>query len=258
MKMIHLVLILVFISCSGQLDKKSNEKSENITLEQETNGSANGRIAEDLLENGLMSKMKGDWLTAILPDSILNTREILQWRNVFYGDLLISISDNDTLVIRGNMDCGQLKYNVLDKNTIMLPEWNNTKVVYSPEKDLIYLGGESSGRVFKRLFNKELVKTISDERLLMEYVINLLFMGDYLPMDFASKIKYISLGLETYTPFTFDAIGIEIQDGKIEHYGWKFNGDTLNLYATSSTYDDDSGFRSYKLEEFDRQYYKSN
>lgn len=258
MKITHLLLIFILISCSGQRNKNSKEIIEEAPLENQVIDSKLEPETIELLDNGLMSNLKGDWITTILPDSILRTREILRWKNVFYGDLMISIKENDTLIISGNMDWGPLKYKVVDNKTIVLPEWNNTRVVYSPEKDKIYWGGEASGRDYKRLSNKDFEKTISDEKLLMEYVINLLFKDDFLPKDFKSKIKYISLGLETYTPFTFDAIGIENQAGEIDYFGWKFSGDTLNLYKTSYTYDDDSGFISYKLENIDRQYIKNN
>jgi hypothetical protein len=258
MKLIYLMLIIVLISCSGQGDKSSGEIVEKSTFETDTNENKQKADTLEILDNGLMSKLKGDWITTILPDSILQTREILRWKNVFYGDLMISIHDNDTVIISGNMDWGPLKYEVVDEKTFILPEWNNTKVIYSPEKDLIYWGGTATGRVFERFPSNDFVEIISNEKLLMEYVINILFKDDYLPKGFASKIKYISLGLETYTPFTFDAIGIENQNKEIEYYGWKFIGDTLNLYKTSFTYDDDSGFISYKLEDIDRQYYKNN
>lgn len=252
------MLIIVLISCSGQGDKSRSEIVEKSTFENDISENKLKADTLELLDNGLMRKFKGDWITTILPDSILQTREILRWKNVFYGDLMISINENDTLIIRGNMDGGPLKYEIVDEKTIILPEWNNTKLIYSPEKDLIYLGGKTTGRVFKKFPNNDFVEIISNEKLLMEYVINILFKDDYLPKDFASKIKYISLGLETYTPFTFDAIGIENQNEEIEYFGWKFIGDTLNLYKTSFTYDDDSGFISYKLEDIDRRYYKNN
>ncbi len=255
MRIALLLSIFLLFSCSGQGDRKTTLSSENIPIEQKTNDKQSETIG--LLPNGLAQTMTGEWLTAVLPDSIVKSKEILQWKNVFYGDLLLLIKENDTLIIRGNMDWGSEKYTVVDAKTIITPEWYKTRVVYSPEKDIVYRGSEPSAPVYKRPPFKDFEKIIDDEKLLMEYMINLLFKNDYLPTDFASKIKYISLGLETYTPFTFDAIGIENPIGEIEYFGWKYSGDTLNLYKTSSTYDEDSGFISYKQGELDKQYFKN-
>ncbi|MDZ7608354.1 MAG: hypothetical protein U5K79_22845 [Cyclobacteriaceae bacterium] len=255
MRIAPLLSIFLLLSCSGQGEKNTTIISENIPIEQKADEPQSETI--ELLGNGLTNKMTGEWLTAVLPDSILKTREILRWKNVFYGDLLLSIKDNDTLVICGNMDWGSLKYKVDDNKSITTTEEYKTRVVYSPEKDIVYRGSEPYGPVYKRPPFKDFEKIIANEKLLMEYVINLLFKNDFLPPEFAAKIKYISLGLETYTPFTFDAIGIENQNGELEYFGWKYSGDTLNLYKTSSTFDDDSGFISYKQGELDKQYFKS-
>jgi hypothetical protein len=187
MKIVHIVSILILISCSGKVGKNSNEIIENFTTESHVNENVKKVGTYQLLENGLMSNLKGDWITTILPDSILQSREILKWKNIFYGDLMISINENDTAIIGGNMDKAPLKYEVVDEKTFVLPEWHNTKVIYSPEQDLIYLGGPATGRVYKRSPSDDFLKVISNEKLLMEYVIKILFKEEYLPRGLCIK-----------------------------------------------------------------------
>ena len=257
MKITHLLLIFILISCSGQRSENNKVITEETFLENQVIDSVVEPETIELLNNGLMRSMKGNWITTILPDSILQAREILKWKNVFYADLMISVKDNDTIYIGGNMDWGPMKCSIVDSKTIVIPEWNNSKVVYSPETDMIYWGRRATVQAFRRM-DKEYEEIIFNEKLLYDYLKNLLFKEDYIPKDFVANIKYISLGLETYTPFTFDAIGIENESGDLDYYGWKFSGDTLNLYKTSYTYDDDSGFISYQIEDLDRQYFNNN
>lgn len=207
-----------------------------------------------LLRNGLLSDIKGDWIVSILPDSILKYKKVLPWRDVFYGDLFLSINDSDTLLIGGHMDNISLKFITIDSSTLKLPEWDNSTFKYSEEKSVIL----APSRIFKKLEIKEFGKIIREEEALMKYVIGLLFTEDFMYQEEISRINYISLGVETYTPFTFDAIGIISKEGIIEHFGWEFKGDTLNLYSTSFTHDEDSGFKFYKLGELDKQYIKNN
>jgi hypothetical protein len=246
------------ISCSGKRGKNNNKTPGTEPFGYQTTVSKHEPETIKLLDNGLMSNLKGEWITTILTDSIPKTREVFKWKNFFLGNLMISIKENDTLIASGERYRDSLKYEVFNSITLVLPERENLRFVYSPQKDLIYMGGEASGDVYRRNTIKDLEKIISDEKLLMEYVINLLFIRDYLPKNFPSKIKYIALDLETYARFTFDAIGIENQTGELEYFGFKFIGDTLNLYRTSSIYDDDSGFTSYKVEEIEKQYFKNN
>lgn len=257
MKILHLFLIFLLISCSGERGKNNNLISIEPSEYQDTASKREPEIIE-LLDNGLMSNLKGEWVTTVLTDSIPKSREVFRWKNFFLGNLIVLIKENDTLISNGERYIDSLKYKVINSVTLALPEWDNLRFIYSPQKDLIYVGSEVSGNVYRRNTIKDLEKIISNEKLLMEYVINLLFLRDYLPKDFPSKIKYIALDLETYDRFTFDAIGIEKQNGEIDYYGFKFIGDTLNLYRTSSIYDDDSGFTSYKIEELEKQYFKNN
>jgi hypothetical protein len=257
MKILYTLLILILLSCSGGR-KGNNETSKINPLDLQTIEDKQETETIGLLDNGLMSTLTGDWITTILTDSIPKKREIFRWKNYFLGNLMISIKENDTLIISGEWFRDKLNYEVINSKTLVLPERDNFKIVYSPENDLIYLGRETFGSVYKRSTIKSFEKIASDKNLLMNFVINLLFKCDYLPNDFASKIKYVALDLETYNRFTFDAIGLENEIGEIEYYGWKFIGDTLNLYRTSSIYDGDSGFTFYKIEEINKQYFKNN
>ena len=209
------------------------------------------------LSNGLVPGCKGDWLITILPDTLQANKEVLSWKNIFYGFLLLTIDESNTMILSGNMDQGPLNFTTIDTVSFKLsPEWGNTKYTYSRENDLIYLGDEPYSRTFKRLSNDKMIDTIRDSKKLMEYVINKIFIDKYLPQDFTSNIEYISLGLETYTPFTFDAIGIRNQNGELEYFGWEYISDTLKLYKTTSTFDENSGFRYFIKGELDRQYFK--
>lgn len=255
MRITGILIFVLFISCSGQ--QQRNDTSEIITDEQTEQETDNQSEIPQIGEIGQPSILTGHWLTTILPDSIKKAREVLRWKDRFYGGLFLTIKENDTLILSGNMDWYPFAYTKIDDYTLLLLESNNSQIYYEPKKDLIFWGRPSMGQLFRRI-DQDFVDTIRDENLLMAYIINILFNVDFLPKDFYKNIKYISLGLETYTPFTFDAIGIENESGDLDYYGWKFSGDILNLYKTSYTYDDDSGFISYQIESLDRQFFNNN
>ncbi len=252
---LSIILILVLSSCSGQPQKGKVKASTKQNVETITNY-AHQIDTNELLKNGLLPALKGDWISSILPDSIRLNKQVLPYRNVFYGNLMISINDKDTILIYGNMDRGQLKIVTTSNKSFVIPEWNDSQVSYSEDRDVIFMGSDPSTNIYRRLTDEQILKMIRDEKSLMDYVIHLVFTEEYMSKDEIAQIKYISLGLETYTPFTFDAIGIITKNNETQYFGWKFENDTLNLFKTTSEYDDDSGFISYKLGELDRQYFK--
>jgi len=212
----------------------------------------------ELMDNELLPELKGNWVCSEFTDSIFDKKQISSWKHVFYGDLFLSINESDTLSIGGHMDFGEIIFYSEDEKTfVAVSEWGETKYTYSKDLDAIFNGEKPNSRIFKRSDKEELMSIIKDEHALMNYVIKRLFTSDYLPKDTISRIKYISLGLETYTPFSFDAIGMENESGEMEYFGWKFIGDTLELYKTKSSYDDDSGFKSYRIGELDSKYTKN-
>ena len=212
----------------------------------------------ELMDNELLPELKGNWISTILTDSIFDQKQISSCKHVFYGDLFLSINESDTLFIGGHMDFGEILFYSEDEKTfVAVSEWGETKYSYSKDLDAIFIGEKPNSRIFKRSNSGKLMSIIKDENALMNYVIKRLFTGDYLPKETILRINYISLGLETYTSFSFDAIGIENELGETEYFGWKFIDNTLELYKTTSCYDDDSGFTSYKIGELDRKYTKN-
>lgn len=212
----------------------------------------------ELMDNELLPELKGSWVSTIFTDSIFDNKQISSWKYIFYGDLFLSINESDTLFIGGHMDFGEILFYSEDEKTfVAVSEWGETKYTYSKELDAIFIGEKPNSRIFKRLNNGELKSIIKDENALMNYVIKRFFTGECLPKETISKINYISLGLETYTPFSFDAIGIENELGKTEYFGWKFIDNTLELYKTTSSYDDDSGFTTFTMGELDSKYTKN-
>ena len=252
---LSIILILVLSSCSGQPQKGKDKESTKQNVETIANDT-HQIDPKGLLKNGLLPDLKGDWISSILPDSIRLNRMVLPYMNVFYGNLLISINDIDTILIYGNMDRGPLKIVTTSNKSFVIPEWNNSQVSYSEDRDVIFMGSDPSTNIYRRLTDEQILNMIRDEKSLMDYVIHLVFTKDYMSNDEIAQIKYIYLGLETYTPFTFDAIGIINENNEIQYFGWRFENDTLNLYKTTYVYDDDSGFISYELGELDRQYFK--
>jgi len=211
----------------------------------------------ELMDNELLPELKGNWVSTILTDSISDKKQISSWKHVFYADLFLSINESDTLLAGGHMDFGEiLFYSENEKTFVAISEWGETKYSYSRDLTAIYIGDHPNSRIFKRSSDK-LMSIIKDENDLMDYVIKRLFTDDYLPKETISKIKYISLGLETYTPFSFDAIGMENDSGEMEYFGWKFIENTLELYKTTSSFDDDSGFTTFKIGELDSKYSKN-
>jgi hypothetical protein len=255
MTIIPILSFVLLLSCSESRTKNDKETSITPPLDHPTIESRQETKAIRLLGNGLMSNLEGDWLNTIFTDSIIQTKEIYKWHGYLMGALMISIKENDTLIRRGERYIDYFKYEVINDRTLVLPDNDNFEVVYSPEKDLVYFGNSS---IYKKPTFKNVVQFTSNEELLMDYLKNLLFKQEYLPDNFASKIKYVGLYLETYHRFTFDAIGIENQNGEIQYYGWKFFGDTLNLYKTSSIYDGDSEFTFYEIGALEIQYYNKN
>ena len=201
-------------------------------------------------DDGLIDDIKGIWISTVLPDSVQENKIVLPWRDIFYGFLLITINDDNTLIIQGNMDRGSLKYCVIDSVTIGSPDLQNLIIKYSKHNDLIYLGNYSSSRVFRRITDDNLINIIRDKKQLENYIIQLIF-SDYFPDDDLSKIVYISLGLETYTPFTFDAIAIDNGSEELDYFGWEIINDTLRLYKTYEYIEFDSGFQYFRKGEID-------
>lgn len=219
-------------------------------------GQSKRQIVE-IMDNELSSELKGDWISTVVTDSIFDKREIDSWKYVFYGDLFISVNESDTLFVGGHMDFGENLFYSEDENTfVAVTDWGDIKYTYSKELDAIFAGDKPNSRVFKRVIDSTQMCILEDENALMNYVIKRLFKGEFFPQETISKINYISLGLETYTPFSFDAIGIENEKGETEFFGWKFIDDTLELYKTTSLYDEDSGFTSYQLGKLHRKYIK--
>ena len=159
-------------------------------------------------EKQLISEIKGNWITTIIPDTIQLNKKILPWKDIFYGFMQITIKDDSTIIISGNVDQGEHTFKVVDSNTIEIKQLENFKITYSKDKDLIFLGTVTPFRVFRRIIDNNLINIIKDENKLMKYIIKMVF-SDYLTNEDVMRIEYISLGLETYTPFTFDAIGIK-------------------------------------------------
>jgi len=204
---LFIILILILSSCSGQPQKVKGKESTQQNVETIANDIHQNDPTE-VLKNGLLPALKGDWISSILPDSIRLNRKILPYKNVFYGNLMISINDKDTILIYGNMDRGPVKIVTTSNKSFVIPEWNNSQVSYSEDRDVIFMGSGPSAEVYRRLIDEQILNIIRDEKSLMDYVINLVFTDEYMSKDEIAQIKYISLGLETYTPFTFDAIGI--------------------------------------------------
>lgn len=89
----------------------------------------------------------------------------------------------------------------------------------------------------------------------MRLVIDNLFK-DFLPDDMLSNISYVSLGTETYEPFDFDALGMKNEQSNLDYYGWEINGDSLKLYQTKETVNQNSGFAYYDKSKLDTVYIK--
>ncbi len=206
-----------------------------------------------VLENGMLSKLKGEWINTTFTDSIFKYKKILPWKDDFYGNLFLSINDNDTLAWGGVQDISNLPFFVKDSVTL-IAETNFGKLTfkYTQKNDIINFGKTA----FKRMSEKYKRYTFKEEDQLMTLIIEKIFTEEYLPKEKNSKIKYISLGLETYTPFTFDAIGIEDDKNKLTYFGWEFQNDTLKLYKTHSSFDENSGFIFYKKGEVQEIYKK--
>nr|WP_320119495.1 hypothetical protein [uncultured Marinifilum sp.] len=252
--MIKIMQVLIIIFFGYSFSQSSFD--EKILHATEMNHTINVDSVE-LMNNELLPELKGNWVSTILTDSIFDKKQISSWKHVFYGDLFLAINESDTLIVGGHMDLGEILFYSEDEKTfVAISDWGETKYSYSRDLAAIFIGDKPNSRIFKKS-NGQLMSIIKDENDLMDYVIKRLFTGDYLPKEMISRIKYISLGLETYTPFSFDAIGIENESGKIEYFGWKFIENTLELYKTTSTFDDDSGFATYKIGELDSKYTKN-
>ena len=181
--------------------------------------------------------------------------KIQPWKNIFYGNLYLVINDSDTAYWNGNMDGGPFNLVVHSPTKFdLVQEWGKASFDYSPKNDLLLAG---SSKTFKRVNDSHLIDIILDESQLQKHIIDKLFM-DYLPDTLFSKVKYISLGIETFTPFEFDAIGLKLTEGGLDYYGWEILNDTLKLYNTSSTEDLNSGFSYFHLEELDTVFTKNN
>jgi hypothetical protein len=251
MKKYCLVILILFIfSCAS----KKHDAISSDTIEKSNS-------IEDtlLMRNGLLEKLNGQWINTTLFDSTLIRRELAPWIDQFYGDLYLEITDADTIIIKGNMDGGNTNIKIIDKYSFSFLERVDHPVFnYSPQTDLVTektTGGKII--IFRRVKKEEDADIVGNVESFNTFFIGQFFTDDYFKQKAKPEIADIWSGFLTYTPFTFDAVAIKNKQGKEEWYAWKFKGDTLELYNTTSTEDNESGFSIYKIGALKERYIKN-
>jgi hypothetical protein len=260
LNMIKKILIVITIFCFSCSQKKSEEQA---TVQQEKKEElkktsiekANGELTASKIV--LSKELYGEWINTSLFDSTLVQRKLHPWLNEFYGDLHLTINQADSLSIRGNMDGGDLKIELKDPFHFTTTERaDDPSFEYQPNRNLILLKTNKGSMLFRRMRKTDAKQIIGNEEKFNQYFINNLFTNEYFTGAEKPAFTTIWNGFETFTPFDFDAVGIKNGKGDLEYFGWEFKGDTLKLYSTSFSEDEESGFRIGKKGNLARTYVK--
>jgi hypothetical protein len=248
-----IISLLFCFSCSQQ---KNEEKA--VAQAQKVNKPIEEAIAKTVNSKVRLSeKLYGDWINTSLFDSTLAKHRLYPWVKEFYGDLHLTINKGDSLNIRGNMDGGDVRINVKDEYHFSTKgRVDNPTFEYLPDRDLLHIKTKNNSMLFRRIGKADAKQIIGDEHRFNQFFINKYFTADYFIGADRPKFTTIWCGFETFTPFNFDAVGINNGKGDIEYFGWEFSGDTLTLYSTTYDVDDESGFRIYSKGSLARTYVK--
>ncbi len=237
------LFLLLVVSCNSKTLDQSVANSNNVIN--------NENKVFNLMKNGLIEPLKGNWVNTILLDSTLLNRKIQPYTNFFCCNLLLSIEQNKSLNLQGLNDNGELIIQKQDSISFKLVDDNGAdfgEFKYIVDQDLIVQFSNSKPLFYyKRAQNSIPVTIIQDEMNFKNFFVNQLFTN-YFSEKEKEQIVYIYAGFETFFPFDFDAIGIKDERDSTIFYAWNFKGDQLELYYTSFIYDDESGFEIYKKE----------
>lgn len=110
MKFAFVLPLILFLGCSTTKSEK-DEKNDPIPRQPEKEAVKKERLKKEddsaqVMPNGLDENLKGVWVNTEFTDSIYLEKEILPYKNVFYGNLFFEINENDTAFWGGNMDGG--------------------------------------------------------------------------------------------------------------------------------------------------------
>ena len=254
-RVLFVITILFCLSCSQERKEEkavTQKETGNKSLEE-----ANAKTANP--KEGISEKLYGEWINTSLFDSTLAQRKLYPWLNEFYGDLYLTINRSDSLNIGGNMDGGDVKVNFTDEFHFSTTDRiDNPTFAYLPDRDLILLKTKNYSVLFRRIRKSDARQIIGNEEKFNRYFIDKFFVDDYFKGIKKPMFTTVWNGFETFTPFDFDAVGIENEKGEIEYFGWEFRGDTLKLYSTSFKEDDESGFLLYNKGSLTRKYVRKN
>jgi hypothetical protein len=249
MKDLTIGIALLLLSACGSRSGQNPSQFDNPELDSPKNR----RLA-----NGLVMEMRGEWINTSLFDSTITQKKLNKWIWDFYGDLHLVIDESDSITIEGNMDGGDCRINLIDSTSFSLPcRIDTPHYKYSFNRNLIYsVIGSNDTIVFRKVNKDDKLDIIANEEYFNKFFIDKLFTNEYFKEQ--KKPDFIELwdGFETFTPFTFDAVAIKFNEDSIYYLSWQFKNDTLELYNTSYKYDEDSGFRIYKIEDLNSVYIK--
>lgn len=235
------LFLLLMVSCTSKTHNQSDASSNNIIN--------NEKKVFNLMKNGLIEPLKGNWVNTILLDSTLLNRKIQPYTNSFCCNLLLTIEHTKSVNLQGLIDNGELIIQKKDSISFTLVDDNGSdfgEFKYLVDRDLIVQMDHSKPLFYyKRTQNTIPITIIQDEMKFKNFFVNQLFT-DYFSEKEKEQIVYIYSGFETFNPFDFDAIGFRDDRDSTIFYAWIFKGDQLELFNTTFSYDDDSGFAIYK------------
>lgn len=221
MKRLNLIIIILVLSACGSPDTNKE------TVQESTS-----ELAKDMI---------GKWVNTTLFDSTLQQQRIAPWINQFYGHLLIEIRDNQSVQIEGNMDGSDSPIKIIDSNSFTITgRTDKLKVEFDRDRKMLTLTTNHQSYLFRPIKNTDKIEIIGDEQAFNNFFKSKLFS------NYSLDIEYLWTGFETYQPFDFDALGVKTDSSKLEMYAWEMIGDTLMLYQTTKSTDQESGFTFYK------------
>jgi hypothetical protein len=221
-----------------------------LTIVSLTCGQINGQTSKNLT-----AKFNGRWVNTSLFDSTRIKKKLSPWISEFYGTAVLEIS-RDSIALFGCMDGGQIeKPKVIGATKFTTSEMSfEPTFEYLESSDLVKMTTKDKFLTitFRRVKTSDRLDIITDEKKFENYFRSL-FFDKYLVADKNLRVDKLWIGFETHTPFEFDAFGVKTNSRDIQYFGWELTDNSLKIYKTTRTTDNDSGFYYWTKGQLERE-----
>ena len=194
-KIYFFLFLLFFVSCNSKTQdiSSTNPNSETNIEKKEFN----------LMKNGLIEPLKGNWVNTILLDSTLLNRKVQPYINSFCCNLLLSIEQDKSVNLQGLIDNGELLIQKKDSISFTLVDDNGSdfgEFKYLVNQDLIVQIDNSKPLFYyKRAQNTIPINIIQDEIKFKNFFVNQLFTNYFSEKEKEQKINALKIKKEFIT-----------------------------------------------------------